>query len=358
MPKRTIESFFAVQKRPKASPTAATQVTTAAQGSNDCVAAATAASQQAMWGSAAPRSPAQPVAEAPTDVEGAAPAGEAEPAAAAAAASVAEPGHTEAEEAPTPEMLAKWHADADRNLEAAREVVAAAQAAGTCPKLDSLLVEQSWLPHMRPEFDKQYFRQLQRFLASEWQAQQVFPPPEMVFRAMNSTSFDKVKVVILGQDPYHNTGQAMGLSFSVPQGVPVPSSLQNIYKELNADLGCSRPKHGCLLKWAEQGVLMLNASLTVRAHNANSHKKKGWETFTDKAISAISKHRTGVVFLLWGASAQSKESLINASKHHVLKCAHPSGLSANKGFFGCKHFSKTNKLLEKAGMAPIDWQIE
>ncbi|KAK9809914.1 hypothetical protein WJX72_001672 [[Myrmecia] bisecta] len=192
----------------------------------------------------------------------------------------------------------------------------------------------------------------------EWQTQIVFPPQPFIFRALNTCPLPDVRVVILGQDPYHGMNQAMGLSFSVPPGQAVPSSLQNIYKELRDDCGCHIPNHGSLEKWASQGVLLLNASLTVRAHQANSHSKKGWEQFTEAIIRTLSKQRRGVVFLLWGRYAQQKGKVINRQAHHVLEAAHPSGLSANRGFFGCKHFSKTNRLLRQQGLEPIDWQIE
>ncbi|KAJ7954512.1 Uracil-DNA glycosylase [Quillaja saponaria] len=185
----------------------------------------------------------------------------------------------------------------------------------------------------------------------------IYPPSHLIFNALNSTPFLRVKAVILGQDPYHGPGQAMGLSFSVPEGMKVPSSLVNIFKELNQDLGCSIPSHGNLEKWAVQGVLLLNSVLTVRKHQANSHAKKGWEQFTDAVIETISEKKLGVVFLLWGNSAQQKSRLINPTKHHILKAAHPSGLSANRGFFGCRHFSRTNQLLEEMGISPIDWQL-
>jgi uracil-DNA glycosylase len=178
-----------------------------------------------------------------------------------------------------------------------------------------------------------------------------------IFNSMKTTSFDNVKVVLLGQDPYHNEGQAMGLSFSVPRGMERPPSLVNMYKELNAELGVPISQSGDLTGWAKQGVLLLNAVLTVRAHNANSHKGKGWEFFTDSIIKKISDKKEGVVFLLWGANARSKKALIDTKKHLVLECAHPSPLSAYNGFFGCGHFKKTNEYLEKQGKAPIDWSV-
>ncbi|KAF3970638.1 hypothetical protein ACB098_03G097500 [Castanea mollissima] len=228
-------------------------------------------------------------------------------------------------------------------------------------KLSELLVEETWLEEaaLTGELQKPYALNLCKFLKTEMCGGPIpiYPPPHLIFNALNSTPFDNVKAVILGQDPYHGPGQAMGLSFSVPEGVKLPSSLLNIFKELNQDLGCEIPSHGNLLKWAVQGVLLLNAVLTVRKHVANSHAKKGWEQFTDAVIQSISQKKEGVVFLLWGNSAQAKARLIDESKHHILKAAHPSGLSANRGFFGCKHFSRTNQLLEQRSIAPIDWQL-
>ncbi|XP_057751643.1 uracil-DNA glycosylase, mitochondrial [Arachis stenosperma] len=227
-------------------------------------------------------------------------------------------------------------------------------------KLEELLVEDTWLEALSGELQKPYALSLSKFVESEIcnsNIDAVYPPSHLIFNALNSTPFDRVKAVILGQDPYHGPGQAMGLSFSVPEGVKVPSSLVNIFKELKEDLGCSVPRHGNLEKWAVQGVLLLNTVLTVRKHQANSHAKKGWEQFTDAVIKTISQKREGVVFLLWGNSAREKSRLIDATKHHILQAAHPSGLSANRGFFGCRHFSRTNQLLEKRGIDPIDWQL-
>ncbi|KAK4264147.1 hypothetical protein QN277_029475 [Acacia crassicarpa] len=226
-------------------------------------------------------------------------------------------------------------------------------------KLEDLLVEETWLEALPGEFQKPYAKNLGQFVGREIcnGADAIYPPSHMIFNALNSTPFDRVKAVILGQDPYHGPGQAMGLSFSVPVGVKVPSSLVNIFKELKQDLGCSVPSHGNLEKWTSQGVLLLNAVLTVRKHQANSHAKKGWEQFTDAIIRTISQKKEGVVFLLWGNSAQEKSRLIDTTKHHILKAAHPSGLSANRGFFGCRHFSKTNQLLEQMGISPIDWEL-
>ncbi|KAG0458973.1 hypothetical protein HPP92_022101 [Vanilla planifolia] len=225
-------------------------------------------------------------------------------------------------------------------------------------KLEELLVEETWLKALHGELQKNYAKNLCRFLESELRGTApIYPPQHLIFNALNSTPFDRVKTVIIGQDPYHGPGQAMGLAFSVPEGIKPPTSLVNIFKELKADVGCSIPSHGNLERWAVQGVLLLNTVLTVRKHQANSHAKKGWEPFTDAVIQTISQTKAGVVFILWGNSAQEKSKLIDASKHHILKAAHPSGLSANKGFFGCRHFSKTNQLLEKRGVSPIDWQL-
>nr|GEV86477.1 uracil-DNA glycosylase [Tanacetum cinerariifolium] len=227
-----------------------------------------------------------------------------------------------------------------------------------CLKLVELLVEETWLEALPGEFEKPYTKKLSEFVESEIRGPTpIYPPQHLVFNALNTTPFDKVKAVIIGQDPYHGPGQAMGLSFSVPEGIKVPSSLMNMYKELQQDLGCSIPLHGNLERWAVQGVLLLNAVLTVRQHQANSHAKKGWEQFTDSVIETISKKKTGIVFLLWGNYAQAKSRLIDESKHHILKAAHPSGLSAHRGFFGCRHFSSTNRILEKADTTPIDWQL-
>ncbi|BDA41758.1 Uracil-DNA glycosylase [Coccomyxa sp. Obi] len=258
----------------------------------------------------------------------------------------------------TPLSTEELRAQAARATEIAKVRVSQAAAQGVPPRLEDLLADESWRAALAAEFKKSYMTQLATFLSAEWKAQTIYPPQPLVFRAFNTCPIDQVRVVIIGQDPYHNTGQAVGLSFSVPPGKAVPSSLQNIYKELHADCGCNIPKHGNLEKWSYQGVLLLNAVLTVRAHTPASHSKKGWETLTDAAISALSARREGLVFLMWGRFAQQKEVLIDTKKHHVLKAAHPSGFSANKGFFGCGHFSKANALLEKAGLPPIDWQID
>lgn len=216
-------------------------------------------------------------------------------------------------------------------------------------------IEDSWKEVLIDEFQKPYFQQLKAFLVEEKSQYAVYPPGNLIFNAFDQTPFNKVKVVVLGQDPYHGKGQAHGLCFSVPNGIPAPPSLVNIFKEINKDLGIAIPSHGNLEAWAKQGVLLLNATLTVRANQPLSHHKKGWETFTDRVIEILSAEKTGIVFLLWGNSAKVKEQLIDSSKHYVLKAAHPSPFSANNGFFGCKHFSKTNEILEKQNLTPIDW---
>ena len=211
---------------------------------------------------------------------------------------------------------------------------------------------------LKEEFDKVYFQQIVTFLKAEKSAGKIiYPPGPLIFNAFNKTPFPKVKVVLLGQDPYHNKGQAHGLSFSVPDGVAKPPSLINIFKELENDLGIPTPKNGNLEKWAIQGVLLLNASLTVRQNEPGSHSKIGWLQFTDSVISKISEQKKGIVFLLWGKFAQDKQSIIDETKHYVLKAAHPSPFSADKGFFGCRHFSKTNELLALQNKEPIDWKL-
>lgn len=214
----------------------------------------------------------------------------------------------------------------------------------------------SWLEAVGGEFDKPYLAALRAFLVEEKSRGPVFPPGPDIFAAFNLTPFDRVRVVVLGQDPYHGPGQAHGLCFSVRRGVAVPPSLANVYRELRDDLGVVPPGHGELTSWAERGVLLLNAVLTVRAHQANSHQGRGWETFTDAAVAALGR-REGIVFLLWGASAKKKAAGIDRSRHHVLTAAHPSPLSASSGFFGCRHFSATNAWLEARGEAPIDWSL-
>ncbi len=217
-------------------------------------------------------------------------------------------------------------------------------------------IEGSWKEALKHEFTKPYFLQVATHLKTERATGAVvYPPGQLIFNAFNTTPFDEVKVVILGQDPYHGTGQAHGLSFSVPDGVPPPPSLVNIYKELNKDIGLPIPKTGNLTKWAKQGVFLLNAILTVRANEPASHAKIGWMDFTDAVIKKISAEKKGIVFLLWGKFAQEKQVLIDETKHFVLKAAHPSPFSADKGFFGCKHFSRTNKLLMDQGIDAIDW---
>eukprot|EP00850_Spirogloea_muscicola_P008147 SM000043S15775 [mRNA] locus=s43:407:3585:+ [translate_table: standard] len=298
---------------------------------------------------------------------------------------------------------------ARKNMRLAEERIAASRARGEpYPRLAELLVEPSWLDAVGSELHKPYAERLCQFVRREGASRTpVYPPPAAIFAALNSTPFDAVRVIIIGQDPYHRAGQAMGLSFSVPVGVRPPSSLANIFAEVASDVGCTVPQHGDLTKWTAQGVLLLNACLTgtqhsnyrlrtgfasllanpfpsllfqwadgadravtvpvtvtvrrlrraVRERQANSHAKRGWEPFTDEAIRQLSARRDGLVFLLWGNAAQDKARLIDTKRHHALKAAHPSGFSAHKGFFGCKHFSKTNELLEAAGQLPIDWQL-
>jgi uracil-DNA glycosylase len=219
-------------------------------------------------------------------------------------------------------------------------------------------LEDSWNSVLGNEFEKEYMKKLKSFLLKEKQdGKIVYPPGSLIFNAFNHTPFDQVKVVIIGQDPYHGANQAHGLSFSVQKGVSIPPSLRNIYKELASDIpGFKIPNHGDLTKWADQGVLMLNASLTVRANEAGSHQKIGWEEFTNQAIKALAEKREGIVFLLWGKFAQSKAAFIDPNKHFILNAPHPSPLA--QGFIGCKHFSQTNLLLEKIGNTGIDWQID
>jgi uracil-DNA glycosylase len=216
-------------------------------------------------------------------------------------------------------------------------------------------IEESWRELLAGEFNSECFSDLKRFLLKEKGKYDVYPPGRYIFNAFNLTPAGKVKVVILGQDPYHGKGQAHGLCFSVPHGIKPPPSLVNIYKELNMDTGVPVSVHGNLEKWARQGVLLLNATLTVRANQPGSHQKMGWEVFTDAAISGLSVKYLGIVFLLWGRHAQAKENLIDKGKHHVLKAAHPSPFSAAKGFFGCRHFSRTNEILISLGKEPVDW---
>ena len=219
-------------------------------------------------------------------------------------------------------------------------------------------IDETWKKILKEEFNKPYFENIVLHLKTEKsQGKVIYPPGSLIFNAFNKTPFSKVKVVLLGQDPYHGKGQAMGLSFSVPNGIPKPPSLVNIFKELENDLGIPPAISGDLEKWAKQGVLLLNASLTVRQNEAASHSKIGWLQFTDSVILKISELKEGVVFLLWGRFAQDKQSLIDETKHHVLKAAHPSPFSADKGFFGCRHFSKTNELLAIHGEEPVDWKL-
>jgi uracil-DNA glycosylase len=223
----------------------------------------------------------------------------------------------------------------------------------------NIQIEESWKEVLKDEFQKPYFQHIITFLKAEKASGKIiYPPGPLIFNAFEKTPYNIVKVVLLGQDPYHNKGQAHGLSFSVPDGIPKPASLLNIFKELQNDLGLAIPENGNLEKWAMQGVLLLNASLTVRAHEPASHSKIGWLEFTDAVIKKISDEKEGIVFLLWGKFAQEKQDLIDESKHFVLKAAHPSPFSADKGFFGCRHFSKTNKLLSDQGKLPIDWKID
>ncbi|MBF0650262.1 uracil-DNA glycosylase [Dysgonomonas sp. GY75] len=216
-------------------------------------------------------------------------------------------------------------------------------------------IEESWKEQLIDEFDKGYFVKLTDFVRNEYRTKQIFPPAKLIFNAFEHTPFDKVKVVILGQDPYHNDGQAHGLSFSVPDGMPAPPSLVNIFKEINRDMGIPVPRSGNLTRWANQGVLLLNATLTVQAHMAGSHQKKGWEAFTDAAIHKLAEGRENIVFILWGAYAQKKAAFIDANKHLVLRSVHPSPLSAHNGFFGNNHFSEANKYLKSKGIEPIEW---
>lgn len=218
-------------------------------------------------------------------------------------------------------------------------------------------IEESWKTVLEPEFEQPYFSELKAFLVGERSRFRVFPPGSLIFNAFDHTPFDQVKVVILGQDPYHGAGQAHGLCFSVPEGVAQPPSLVNIFKELSADLGMKRPTHGNLTRWAGQGVLLLNATLTVRENQAGSHQGKGWERFTDAAIRALSAQREGLIFLLWGNYAIAKRELIDLSRHFILTAPHPSPLSASRGFIGCRHFSQANQLLQQMGREEINWDL-
>ncbi len=215
-----------------------------------------------------------------------------------------------------------------------------------------------WEQALKPEFGKEYYRNLFAFVKDEYSKRVIYPPANDIFNAFHCTPLSEVKVLLIGQDPYHNEHQAHGLSFSVLPGNDIPPSLQNIYKELHDDLGCYIPNNGYLKKWADQGVMLLNAVLTVRAHQANSHQGKGWEQFTDAVIKEINKQDRPIVIFLWGTPARKKKVMLDNPKHLVLEAPHPSPLSAYRGFFGCKHFSKCNEFLEKNGIEPIDWQIE
>ena len=220
------------------------------------------------------------------------------------------------------------------------------------------MITNDWLPAIQGEFKKPYYRQLFEFVKEEYSRAVVYPPADDIFNAMHFTPLSEVKVLILGQDPYHNVGQAHGLCFSVKPDVEIPPSLVNIYQELHDDLGCYIPNNGYLVKWAKQGVMMLNTVLTVRAHAANSHRGIGWEEFTDAAIKILNEQDRPMVFILWGRPAQMKKSMLDNPKHLILEAPHPSPLSAYRGFFGSKPFSKTNAFLEANGLTPIDWQIE
>ena len=217
-------------------------------------------------------------------------------------------------------------------------------------------IHPSWKALLQGEFEQDYFARLVAFVKQAYATQMVYPPAKYIFNAFDLCPFDEVKVVILGQDPYHEPGQAHGLSFSVPEGIPFPPSLQNIFKEIESDMGYAPLRNGNLERWAKQGVLLLNATLSVQAHQAGSHQNKGWETFTDAVIAQLSKEREHLVFLLWGSYAQRKGAVIDASKHLVLKSVHPSPLSAYRGFFGNHHFSQANAYLAQHGLSPIDWK--
>ncbi len=221
------------------------------------------------------------------------------------------------------------------------------------------MIQNDWLDALKPEFSKPYYRKLFQFVQEEYDRVVVYPPADDIFNAFHFTPLSKVKVLLLGQDPYHNVNQAHGLSFSVlPEQKEIPPSLQNIYQELRDDLGCYIPNNGYLKKWADQGVLLLNTVLTVRAHQANSHQNKGWEQFTDAVIEAVNAQERPIVYFLWGKPAQSKMPMLTNPKHLILKAPHPSPLSAYRGFFGCRHFSAANDFLKQNGVEPVDWQIE
>ncbi|GAB5367756.1 hypothetical protein AAMO2058_001258500 [Amorphochlora amoebiformis] len=241
---------------------------------------------------------------------------------------------------------------------AQEKLLAKKRAVGNPFKTLETLVPESWSELLQDEFPRNYFRFLKESLVKEHnKGKKIFPKPSQIFRAFEICPLDKIKVVIIGQDPYHNTGQAEGLCFSVPRGIAIPSSLRNIYKELKADIkGFRIPQHGNLVKWAEQGVFLLNTGLTVRAHEANSHKKYGWQLFTDAVVKVLNRKK-GLVFVLWGGHAQKKAANLTRNRHCIIKSAHPSGLSAHRGFFGSRPFSKINKYLEESGKNPIKWQV-
>ncbi len=218
-------------------------------------------------------------------------------------------------------------------------------------------IGNEWDELLAEEFEKEYYLQLREFLKQEYRTCRVYPPMKDIFNALRYTSYSDVKIVILGQDPYHGEGQAHGMCFSVRPGVPMPPSLQNIFKELHDDIGIFTPQSGCLVPWAREGVLLMNTVLTVREGQPNSHKNKGWETLTDRVISLLGERETPIVFLLWGANARKKIDLITAPQHLILECAHPSPLSAHRGFFGCQHFSQANQFLYDHGIDPVDWNV-
>lgn len=219
-------------------------------------------------------------------------------------------------------------------------------------------ITNDWDEKLTPEYGKEYYRNLFNFIGQEYSTHTIYPPGDDIFNAFHLTPYKDVKVVIIGQDPYHEPGQAHGLSFSVKPGVDIPPSLQNIYKELQDEMGCYIPNNGYLVKWARQGVLLLNAVLTVRAHAAASHQGKGWENFTDAVIREVNKKDAPVVFMLWGSFARSKKAMLDNPKHLILEAPHPSPLSAYRGFFGCNHFKRCNEFLSSNGLTPVDWQIE
>ncbi|HBN95408.1 MAG TPA: uracil-DNA glycosylase [Firmicutes bacterium] len=222
----------------------------------------------------------------------------------------------------------------------------------------AVVLENDWDELLAPEFEKDYYKMLRRFLIQEYRTTTVYPDMYHIFEALKRTSFAETRVVLLGQDPYHGKGQAHGLAFSVQRGVPKPPSLQNIFKELSRDLALEIPGHGCLESWADQGILLLNTTLTVRDGQAGSHRGRGWETFTDTVLARLNEKETPLVFLLWGRHAQSKEPLIINKRHLVLKTVHPSPLSAHRGFFGCSHFSKVNEFFRELGQEPVNWQVQ